>query len=681
MAKHFFALAIAVAISILPALYAWVNIYANGNPYGSTGNIKIAVASRDEGFTTGDGTYVNATEDIFDSLKESTSIGWQFPGSAEDAIHGVESGEYYAAIIFEDNFTSNMYDFEGALTADDIPLTFYENQKKNAVASKITETAASTLLETINTKYLETVFGIIFDKTGETAEKIENTDTVDEVIARLADTRDALRSYDRSIDSFLANSGKVRNALSSSERELGDTRERGRAALSKSEKNLKETRKTATALAKSIEKNLDTVDTAIDEVEAAVRKLEDDNILPDSEEKQQLADDAAAKIDELVKVLEALRAIIPDNGTPGARAIGDALDAMIRNGDDLAETVQETPGEVEAMKEKIKEIRAWEKNSLRPGCKKMIANLNKTIDTLGPMIESVSGMLDDVDPVIYAAGETVNSLDASLIQMQKTFRSAADRIDDIIDQVKNAKEDDRLRVLLDLLGGDPDKYAEFFSSLVKVDIEEVYSVASYGAAMSPFYSVLAIWVGGVILVSILKTGVDRKKFPAATDAQCFFGRYIIFFVIGQLQAAVIVAGDIFLLHCSPVHPWLMWFAAAVTSMVFVLFIYALTLSFGDVGKAIVVVVMVLQIAGSSGSYPIEILPEIFAKIYRFFPFPYAINAIREALCGTYKNDYFIYLGELLLFAVLALVIGLLVRRPFIGMNRFVSEKLEETEVL
>ena len=151
--------------------------------------------------------------------------------------------------------------------------------------------------------------------------------------------------------------------------------------------------------------------------------------------------------------------------------------------------------------------------------------------------------------------------------------------------------------------------------------------------------------------------------------------------MGQFQAAIIVAGDIFLLGCAPVHPWLMWLSAAVTSLVFVLLIYSLTISFGDVGKAIVVVVMVLQIAGSSGSYPIEILPEIFGKGYIFFPFPYAINAMREALSGTYGHDFIIYLAELLIFGVVALAIGLLVRKPFIGMNKFVSEKLEETEVL
>ena len=175
--------------------------------------------------------------------------------------------------------------------------------------------------------------------------------------------------------------------------------------------------------------------------------------------------------------------------------------------------------------------------------------------------------------------------------------------------------------------------------------------------------------------------MDAEKFPAATESQRFFGRFALFFLVGQLQAAVIVLGDLHLLGVEAANPWLLWVAAAVTSLVFVLLIYALTLSFGDIGKAIVVVVMVLQIAGSSGSYPIEILPEIFSKIYLFFPFPYAINAMREAICGVYQQDYLIYLGKLLLFGALGLLIGLVVRRPFMNMNEFVEEKLEETEVI
>ncbi|MBQ3369935.1 MAG: hypothetical protein IJG48_02830 [Mogibacterium sp.] len=96
-----------MAISILPALYAWVNIYANGNPYANTGEIQIAVASLDPGLDLEDGTHINMAEEVSEDLRTSDKIGWQFPDSAKEAVEGVESGKYYAAVIFEDNFTYN----------------------------------------------------------------------------------------------------------------------------------------------------------------------------------------------------------------------------------------------------------------------------------------------------------------------------------------------------------------------------------------------------------------------------------------------------------------------------------------------------------------------------------------------------------------------------------------------
>ena len=228
--------------------------------------------------------------------------------------------------------------------------------------------------------------------------------------------------------------------------------------------------------------------------------------------------------------------------------------------------------------------------------------------------------------------------------------------------------------------GDPDEYSTFFTDLVEVDSEQLYAPVSYGAAMTPFYSIIALWVGGVMLVTLMNCNVDRKKYPQITEVQGFFGRYLIFFLIGQIQAAVIVAGDIFLLGSCPVHPWLMWLSAAITSMVFVALIYALTLAFGDLGRAAAVVIMMVQIAGSSGSYPIEILPDIFEKTFVFFPFPYAINAMREAVCGMYRFDYLIYLAQLMVFFAGAVAIGVFIRKPFSGVKQFMYDKMKETEV-
>ena len=676
VSRRFFALAIIVAISVLPALYAWVNIYANGNPYANTGEIQIAVASLDPGLDMEDGSHINMAEEVEEDLKKKDTIGWQFPDTAEEAIEGTKSGRYYAAIIFEDNFTYNMFHFEQALLDDKEPLTYYENAKRNAVASKITQTAASTVQESIKTKYLESVFGQIFDETNSLADDLEEGETADSIIAKLENLRDTLRAYDAAIDSFTSKSAKIHSGIKDAEKKLAAARKSASTSASSAGSDLRQARSSLAVLKKVLENREKRIEKERSALEKTIEELNKAGL--SDEEKAALREDAAKEANALKSDLEGFLAVFPESGgSASVRAVRAVLQSMIDGVDSLTETLSE-PAASAVISE---ELKALSQKSLSQSVGSMINTIDRTLDLMEPLMRSMSSMLDELNPVLDSADNTVSELDASLLQMQTVFRSVADRIDDIIDKAGAASEDERLDVLIELLGGDPEAYAKFFSSLVDVEVKEVYSVASYGAAMAPFYSVLAIWVGGVILVSILKTHIDRKKFPGATEAQAFFGRFLLFFLIGQAQAGVIVAGDIFLLHCDPVHPWLMWLAASVTSFVFVMLIYALSLSFGDIGKAIVVVVMVLQIAGSSGSYPIEILPPIFNKIYRFFPFPYAINAMREALCGTYRHDFVIYLGELLVFAVLALAIGLLIRRPFIGMNRFVSEKLEETEVL
>ena len=676
LSRRFFALAIIVAISVLPALYAWVNIYANGNPYANTGEIEIAVASLDPGLDLEDGTHINMTEEVFEDLKTSDKIGWQFPDTAEEAIEGVRSGRYYAAVIFEDNFTYNMYHFEQALLDGKAPLTYYENQKRNAIAPKITETAATTLQQSIKTKYLETVFGFIFDETNETADDLAENDTADDAIARLKDLRDTLRAYDSAISTFTGRSARIHSGIKDAEKKLEEAGRSTDKSASNAENDLTKARQTLEVLKKILQNRESRIEKERAELEKVTNKITGGGIT--EEERKALIKEATEKANILKSDLEGLLSMFPESGGSAAiMALRSVLSSMISDIDTLNNAYSD-PTAVPVIMEELKKL---SQKSLSESVGSLISTIDKTIQLMEPLMRSMSSMLDGVSPVLDSADKTVNELDSSLLQMQKVFSAAADKIDNIIDRVEAAAEGDRLDVLIDLLGGDPEAYAKFFSSLVNVDVEEVYSVASYGAAMAPFYSVLAIWVGGVILVSILKTHIDRKKFPEATEAQAFFGRFLLFFLIGQLQAAVIVAGDIFLLGCQPVHPWLMWFSAAVTSFVFMLLIYALTISFGDIGKAIVVVVMVLQIAGSSGSYPIEILPPIFGKIYKFFPFPHAINAMREALCGMYRHDFALYLAYLLIFAAVGLAIGLLIRKPFLGMNNFVSEKIEETEVL
>ena len=686
--RSFFAILILIAVAILPALYAWVNIYANMDPYGSTGNIRIAVASRDSGIVDANGATVNKAQEVMDELRESTAIGWQFPDSADDAIEGVRSGEYYAAIIFEKNFTYNMYHFEHAVSDAEVPVTYYENAKKNAVASKITQTAASSLQEKINTKYLQTVFSTIFSEANGIESRLQSEDAIQSVILELTELRDTLLRYDMAVEQFLSVSPETSAALQSAQSKLETLQVPNGAKLTAAQQNLARAQQTVSALDTSFSQKLSDVEKQIADVEAAMEALKNSDAAKNTSER---VDSLREKNQVLLATLQSLRALLDDRlNLPGVQSAAAALDLMILRAGGIDSLLSALPEAADASAVEqlgsdvtmlCQSMRSSLSNALVPGVNTMISDFSSTLAALTPLLSSLDGMLGNLSDVTDAAGDAITDIDAALRQLRAVLQSAAGKLTEVIDAVQSAEGDQRKEMLLRILGGDADLYGNFFSALSDVDVQEVYSVKSYGAAMAPFYSVLAVWVGGVILVSILDTHTDEKKFPHATNAQQYFGRFGIFLLMGQIQAAVIVLGDIFLLDCAPAHPWLMWLSAAVASFVFVLLIYSLTISFGDIGKAIVVVVMVVQIAGSSGSYPIEILPEIFAKIYRFFPFPYAINAMREALCGVYEQDYLVYLLELLLFGALALLIGLVVRRPFLNVNRFVSEKLEETEVI
>ena len=678
--KHFFVLVIVIAIVILPALYAWVNIYANSNPYVNTGNIPVAVASYDPGAELSDGTYLNAASDVMKELKEDDNIGWEFPDTPEKAIEGVRSGKYYAAIVFEDNFSYNMANLKEALKYDKPAITYYSNTKKNAVAAKITDTAANELLERINTKYLEEVFGQIFEGTNRLSDELDSDEAVDKALKQLRETRDALADLNASIGLLTESSGDIQSMLSNAQKNLDSARSHTKSNLSNAQASIKDAKKAIKKLSKSLKQELAKLDTALNKLDKIIGDLID---ATDDEVIQELRQAAIEQAEVTLGVLKDIRALIPDTSTsPAARMVCDTVDIMILHTEEVIQILNDDPlSNAKALSEAVRTLLNIHSGDLVTGIDSMISDFKRAIRIAKPLLGAAGGMLDNIDPILETTSGTVVGLDNTTARLQVVLSSLDDQLTDTINKVEAAEKKDRLGVLTKLLGGDPDEYSQFFSSLIDVNKHEVYSVKFYGAAMTPFYTILALWVGGVILAALLNTNVNRRKYPQITESQGFFGRFLIFFLIGQLQAVVVVLGDIFLLGVSPVHPWLMWFAAAVASMVFVMFIYSIVLSFGIVGKAFVVVVMVLQIAGSSGTYPIDILPIIFDKIYKFFPFPYAINAMREGLCGTYGYDILIYLGQLMIFAVIGILIGLFVRRPFIGVNRFITKKLEETEVL
>ena len=707
--KNPFALVIAVGLCIIPSLYAWFNIYSNWDPYANTANIRIAVATEDVGYTLKDGTTVNMGDEVIESLKENDKIGWVFLDSADEAVNGVYSGTYYAAVIVSDNFTYSMYnvfreDFAGPT------ITYYENEKKNAVATKITDTAVSTLKQSINQSFIEVVVSNIFSQTNMFSAELEEGDTFARFAERLRALNDNLISYSDMIESFVAGNAALSEAVAEVNENIPNLSSeiaKGSAGFDGTRASLGSTRTTLDSFGANVAGTLDGIKNSIDRISA---DLQQTNLAASAQQTadnlNQVMTDTQTLLDQLKTLESGLQSGSGEDGfgvTGGnigelAEAIGTIelgaadIQALIRglNGDGgsetiVADTVTASLGNLSqllnACSMSVDNMKNVYINSLVPQMNSLIDSMEQMTENVSKLLNNINETLGDMSSVFSGIESTMTGANASLEEVQGVLDEVSGKLMELLERLDKAGDDEKVQAFFEFLEGDPEVYGEFFAEPVQVVTEEVYEIPNYGSAMTPFYTVLALWVGGTVLVALIKVKASPDGLSDAKPWQLYLGRYLLFFVLGQLQAAIVVAGDIFLLHAHILYPGLFFIAASLTSVTFTLLIYTLALSFGDIGKAAAVVVMVIQIAGSGGTFPIELLPEIYRNIYIFFPFPYAINAMRETMGGMYGSDYMKFLGELLIFAAAALVIGLFVRLPFVKINHFMEARMEDTELM
>lgn len=673
LSKCFFACVVVVAIALLPSLYAWLNIYSNWDPYGNTGGISIAVASLDEGYTDADGTYENKGDDVVADLREATSINWVIVDTEEEAKGGVESGDYYAAVVIDKQFSRNMFRMLTDWTGKPA-ITYYENAKKNAVATKITDTAVETLKRSISENYLEVVIDGIMEQSNLLAADLTADDPEAAVKGVLYQAQDLLHACGRMMDAFETAGGSGVSESSAAALE---------AAVASINKNLPDgaqLQQTAAEIQMQLNAALARVERALDRLNSAIGNA------PELPSAQQQLRDAAAQLEKAADTLETWAAGLEDSGTEAGKTQAEAARqtaAECRKTAKQLRALAESPDSADLLADCDALVK-----SLRTMVDKIPVTskaLQKELDTVAGQVadtmEGMAALAGDAKAMKTALAETADAVGDTMALLRPATEKLLTSLESTIDDLEGLTTDEYMDTLVNILGGDPAVYGQYFPEMVQTSVNAVYPIANYGSAMTPFYTVLAIWVGGVILSSLIKIHARTEGLIDPKPAELYFGRYLFFFVLSQIQAAVIVTGDLYILKVQCLHPGMLYLTGALTAFTFSLLIYSLALSFGDVGKAIVVVIMVMQIAGSSGTFPIELLPAIYQKIYRFFPFPYAIDAMRECICGMYGNYYWQQIGFLLLFAAAALLIGLLVRRPFMGLNHFMEEKLEETELL
>ncbi|EUJ28216.1 phage infection protein [Listeria floridensis FSL S10-1187] len=312
-----------------------------------------------------------------------------------------------------------------------------------------------------------------------------------------------------------------------------------------------------------------------------------------------------------------------------------------------------------AIKAKLHQAGNFIRNDL-PGLETELRNASKLIAEKMPEFEKA---------VTTAADLSRNELPA----FEKAINQATNKITDF-DKQYNLKD------IIAFLRNDADKDSAFIANPIQLKQTEYYKIPNYGSASSPFYTALCLWVGALLVISLLRVDVDVPG-GLFTHIHRYFGRLLTFLSIGLMQALTVTLGNIFLLDVYIKEPvWHVLFSLFI-SLVFMTIVYTLVSLFNNVGKGIAIIMLVLQISGAGGNFPIQVSPPFFQAIYPFLPFTYAVNLIRESVGGLYLPSVYLDLGVLLGFAVVFILIGTLLKKPLDKIVPKLSAKAKKSKLI
>lgn len=698
--KNPVALVITIGICVIPSLYAWYNIVANWDPYGNTANIKVAVANNDQGTSNEYVGELNAGDETVSKLKENDQLGWVFT-DADAAVEGVKSGEYYAAIVIPDDFSANLTSMlTGTFTQPQ--LEYYCNEKKNAIAPKVTDTGAQTVEEQINETFVATVSETLVEKIQNAAGDLdaqgaETQGGILENVQRsnqaLQDVRDALAGMQKTIATSKeagAKADETLAALSGQIPSLVNALDKGDALLASARTS---SRNFASSLNTTLSHGLTQMGKVSSNANVAVGKLSGaisaaggkvDGALADvqmvindvngiiSDIREITGIDSGlilSALEEQLAELQTLKDALQDQSTDIQNSAGAIAGAV----SSLDSATQQGISAMEGVQQDMASTVLPQLSQGMDSFSEVSGDLTGVVTSLEPTIAQARGVLAQLTTTLDQASSTMSQADSSLEKLQGTLSTAAN-------DVAALRASESLDKLDEILGASSADLADLMSSPVTLTTKAVYPVSNYGSGVAPFYTNLALWVGGCVLIAIIKLEVDGEGIGAFTATEGYFGRWLLLVVLGFAQAFIVCCGDLVLgMQC--LRPELFVLAGIFTSFVYVNIIYALASAFKHIGKALVVILVIVQIPGSSGMYPIEMMPDFFQYLHPLLPFTYGISAMRETIGGMYGMDYAINLGVLAVFLAVALFIGVKLRTLMLNLNLLFDKELERTSVM
>lgn len=669
---------IIIGLIFLPSMYAWPNILSSWDPYSHTNNIKVAVISEDEGATV-EGKNVNLGESLITNLKGNKNLNWQFVSSKQQAENGVKIGDFYASIVIPKSFSSDITSItRGELKKATIEYTV--NEKINAISPKITNSGASALANTIGKNFVEVANGVIFEKLHEAGVKFEeNLPAIEQVKEKINNLNDNFSNYENSLNELIGKVDRGYNVLNTIQ---GILPEIDRAATNsimlanKTNVTIKNIENFNEIMLKNINTQFDKVIEISGEVVKVAELIQKKPTNPEETKAKMKAlesrlEAAEKRLDIAKGIFEYLNSLSDQNffqeqltkintmksDITKLRSLNKKIYSNIDKYDTIGNNVK-----VEFLKTSKRvnrnsiDFKKKLNTEVAPLIKRVLTNADTKIRNVSSVISRAQAQIPTINAKISEAEVKIQTVQGKLLKLQGEMPEIKEKVQKLTGIVNKADGEIDTNALFNLLKVDYKQQAEFFANPVQLKENQLYHIKNYGSAMTPFYTVLSIWVGALLMSSLLTTKVEDEE-NKYKPYQKYFGRGLLFMIISLLQTLIITLGDMYLLGTQANSPYRFVIYALLISLLFSAIIYTTVCLLGNVGKAVCIILLVLQIGSSGGTFPIQMTSSFFQALYPKVPFTYSISLLREAVGGVYIPAVNRDMKILLTYLVITLVGG------------------------
>lgn len=691
-----------LGLIILPSLYAWFNIKSSWDPYGSTKGIKIAVVNEDKGADFG-GKDLNVGNKVTEELSKNDKIGWQFVNK-EKADNGIRMGEYFASIIIPEDFSKDL--ISPASNKIVKPKLIYTvNESSNAIAPKITDKGVNTLKENVDNTVSETVNGIIFKVLNNVGIEYKSSrDKIREVVDLIYKVNDNMpeieklinKAYDGTItiDQMLTKIDKIIPNLESTLKDANVALNKGKTFLDKSKESFN-------SLSPIIKEDLifgrDLLNGSSEILGNVSQKYDKETLLKVLNNANNKLTTVNKTLSSVIDILESINKIsnkdLIGNTLTRLKAIESKISSVIEEiNKDISlvnnnkvlqpESIVKLKNKVDSISSNLGQIISKYDSNIVPAINGSLTKLDDMSKNAISLIDSTQNVMPDVKNVVSLLSKGTKLTNEQLIKVKKDFPEFKKSFNKMANQIKKIDNKSGIDEILKIITGDWKKQTDFLVSPVQIETNRLFPVPNYGSAMSPFYTTLALWVGGLILVSILTVKVKPfEDGEVPKPIEVFFGKYLTFVTIGILQGAVVTLGDIFILKTYVIHPVLFVLFGMFASLIFITIIYSTVSVFGNVGKAICIIFLVLQVAASGGTFPVEVMSNFFKEINPVLPFKYAIQGMRGLVGGVVPELMQRDIIILIIVALIFMIIGIFLKKPINKTSEKFVNKLKESDIV